>query len=170
MTKLRVDFFSISLDGYGAGRIERLAEERGFLVVSPLSYVFTEAPESITLLIERIAAEYPVDASRVYLIGHSLGAVAASRIIETEPDLFAGCVCFSGGRAFAPGAELPPLLYMQGALDPIMAPSRTRTIVDALRAAGKENVELREFENVGHTLIVNDQLGAAVDWLLARKR
>ncbi len=157
------------LDGYGRGRIEQLAEQRGFLLASPLTYLFAEEPAPITLLIEHLAAEYPVDPARVYLIGHSLGGIAACRIVEEEPDLFAGAVCIAGVRPFAPGASYPPCLVVQGALDPISPPARARSIVADAKARGQP-IELKEVPEVGHTLIVNDELDAAIEWLLTRKR
>jgi len=65
------------------------------------------------------------------------------------------------------GADLPPLLAVGGALDPLAAPDRMRDAVEAGQREGVE-AELRILETQGHTLIVGAVLDEVVTWLLAR--
>ena len=47
-------------------------------------------------LIRQIAEQYPVDASRIYTTGTSMGAMASMLMMEEDPDLFAAAYMVAG--------------------------------------------------------------------------
>jgi len=155
-------------DGYGAGLITDLADERGFVVASPRTEFFLANPGAFDALIEVMEADYDIDPSRVYAIGHSLGSVA---ITSSGPSLvgrLAAGACLAGPVFIAPPPGAPPLLLVAAVLDPIAPPRRLARYVEAGRAAGIP-IEYRELEGQGHTLMVNEALPLAIDWLLDQR-
>ncbi len=71
----------------------------------------------ITAVIESIAEQYPVDINRVYLTGHSNGAMMAYRYICVNPNAIAGIVAISGTLLVECNVSLPPVLHIHGELD-----------------------------------------------------
>ena len=115
-----------------------------------------------------LAAELPVDRTRVYLLGHSLGAAAAWNVARQRPDLVAAIACISGACGGVPAPappRVPPLLSVVGELDPIAQPARVEALVAEARAAGRA-VEFRLVPGYGHTLVVGAVLPDVIDWLL----
>ena len=59
---------------YGVGRIKHLAQQHGFVVACPQNSPFSGQGMIFDALVESIALDYPIDRSRIYLVGHSMGA------------------------------------------------------------------------------------------------
>jgi polyhydroxybutyrate depolymerase len=59
-------------------------------------------------LIEEIAAAYPVDPSRVHLIGHSNGGFMSFRLACERPDLIASIASLAGAASFADPTACTP--------------------------------------------------------------
>lgn len=153
-------------DGYGAGRIKSLADDKRFLVVAPESTAFLRSPENFDALLTDLGHTYNLDRERIYVLGHSLGAIAVSSLAETRMAEIAAACCISGfnGRS----QPLAPTLVLAGTLDPISRIDAVKSRIAKSTAAGS-TVELRELANYGHTLIVGAVLSDAVDWLLAHR-
>ena len=154
---------SMFIDAYGCGELKRLAAERNCILASPLAS-FTFAPQVFDAMIEQLAADYSIDRSRIYVVGHSMGSGVASNLARERAGVLAGVVCFAGG-AFAAAPELAPTLVYAGALDPIVNPKQLVASAGRAKAAGAP-VEVREIADCGHTLIVGYKLPEAVAWLL----
>lgn len=159
------------VEAYGAGRLGALAREQGFVVISPATVSLAQRPDALAALLEAAEAEVPVDRSRVFLLGHSMGAGAAWAATLRDPGAVRAVVCVAGpcgaGAAAAgtPGVR-PPLLVMAGGLDPISPPVRLEAAAAQARDAGWE-VEVRTLDVEGHTLVVGAVLEDAVSWLMA---
>ena len=151
-------------DAYGKGQLVELAEERGFVALSPRAYGFTWNPAPFVELVDLMIAEQRVDPDRVYLIGHSMGTGAAAAIARTYPDRVAAVACIAGGGGGA-SASGPRTLMVAGGLDPLANAERTRGAVKRASDAGAE-VQLRVEANAGHSLVVGECLGDVVAWLL----
>jgi len=154
---------------YGAGRLRRLAEARGFLLACPLTYTVMASPPAFDRLVETLAREYAVDPGRIYVLGHSLGAGAAVILATRRGDRLAAYCCLAGGAGFPSGPSAPPGLVVAGDLDTIVPASGIARQVDAARKAGAP-VEFRLLADYGHTLLVGDVLPDVVAWLLAHAR
>ena len=163
------------LEAYGAGRLADLAEEIGFVVISPSTSALAAAPEGLAGLLDAAEAEFPIDRTRVHLLGHSMGAGAAWSLVTRDPGVARAVACLAGpcgagvgrGGSGAPGGW-PAVLVVGGALDPLAPPAR----LEAVAAQGREqgvDVELRIEENEGHTLLVGAVLDEVIAWLLARR-
>lgn len=153
--------------GYGAGAIQREADARGFILLSPLAYAFTANPAVLDDLIADAKRRYKIDESRIYLIGHSMGGIAASGLAQARAGAIAGAAAIAGLRPFTPDRPSAPVLALGAQFDPIIPEARVRTNAEAAQKAGLP-VEYREVKHHGHTLVVGDQLGACLDWLMRR--
>lgn len=157
------------MDGYGAGRIKRLAEEHGFLVATPLTTTFLAEAGALERLLESLGHDYVLDPARIYTLGHSLGAVAATRLAYQCGDKVAAAVGFGALRPEPTGGRIAPMLVYAAEQDLISPPARVIQAVTAEREKGAP-VELRRAPDYGHTLVVGQLLPEAIEWLLARRR
>jgi predicted esterase len=152
------------VDAYGQGVAAKLALEHGLLFVSPATTLFMTSPEQFDVLMRVLAADYRLDATRVYVIGHSMGSGAAARLAQLRPDKLAAVACLAGGSAVT-AAGAPPMLFIGAQLDPII-PART---VQAA-AKGTPSGSYEERANEGHTLMVRGGAMRAVPWLVQQHR
>jgi predicted esterase len=154
------------VDAYGAGVLTRLADSLGALVVSPLANGFTAvAFDSVLAVVRR---EYAVDSTRVYVVGHSMGAGITAALANARGAQLAAAAMLAGGSPVT-SPEAPPVLFMAGTVDPVIPATRVKAAADATQAAGRSAV-YREFPSEGHTLIVGRVLPEAIAWLFTHRR
>lgn len=155
------------MDGYGAGAIKRLADERGFIVASPEAANMAY-PASFDALVEAVNAWRSVDPSRIYVVGHSMGAGLAATLAAARPDRIAGVAMIAGGGGFPPaGKPMPPTLVIGAETDNLVRPSMLEDMANAARERGLP-VEGRTIPGVGHTMVVNLALPEVIDgWMPA---
>jgi predicted esterase len=152
---------------YGVGRIKKLAEQHGFVVASPLNSPLAAQPVVFDALINSVAADYPIDRTRVYLIGHSMGAGVALAWSKLRTEKVAASALIAGIGRFNPKDKLPPTLLIAPELDGLI-PARS-IIASAEQAKGFGlPVECREIKDYGHTLVVGHILPDVVEWLLSQ--
>jgi predicted esterase len=151
-------------EAYGAGVIKQLAEEKGILVASPLTYTFGSDFRTLQALLDELATDYRIDRGRIYVLGHSMGAGAAASLARGHADNIAAVCCIAGGT-LAPIANTPPVLVVIPELDGVVPPERVLSAAQRAKSQGLP-VELREMSGFGHTLSVGIVLPDAVEWLL----
>ena len=142
------------------------------------SYSIEEVPISEELqaaagLLEEICREYPVDESRVYMAGVSMGGYGAWDMLMRSPDLFAGAVilCGAGDPSQAEKIKEIPIWVFHGAEDEEVPVSGSREMVEALEEAGAETIRYTEYENIGHWIwMVAYEEEGLLDWLFAQRR
>lgn len=156
-------------DGYGDGRLLREAATRGMLVATPSTIAVQRAPALLDTLIATLARSYPVDRSRIYLIGHSMGAGATTALVQRAGHPFAAAVAIAGGGPVASATGVPPMRFIGAALDPVIPAARVKQAAEGARAAGVR-AEYLEVPDVGHTMVVTHVLGEVLDWLLTQRR
>ena len=116
-----------------------------------------------------LADEQDIDRSRIFLIGHSMGAGAAARLVALRSSSFAAYACMAGFGSIDAGGPIPPGLLVIGERDAIVPAASIMRQAERLRAAGIP-IEVWSRPNAGHTLIVADELSKVVDWLLTHTR
>lgn len=155
-------------DGYGAGELKTLVERHRFIAISPRTELLIGNAVLFESLIDSAASLYPIDRARVYLIGHSLGAMASTSLGTQRPARIAALCLIAGMGRFSANAKLPPTLVLSGEIDPLMRAEQVEAGVNDARRAG-QNVELRMIKGRGHTLLVGEQMPEAFAWLLKHK-
>ena len=104
-------------------------------------------------LVEKFAASQPVDSSRIYATGFSMGGSAAWLLPQLAPEMFAAIVPFSG---IAPPdiqagnfVDLP-ILAIHGNMDTENPITADRRFIKAIRDQGGKKVTLREYQGLEH--------------------
>jgi len=128
-----------------------LASREGFIVAGPDSYdsqawtVPEDGPDFLRDLVEELKAKYQVNSRRVYLFGHSGGAVFALNMSMLESGYFAATAIHAG--AWRSRAELSlidyakrkiPLAIIVGDRDQFFRLSAVKSTTGRLKAKGFE--------------------------------
>jgi len=124
------------------------------------------------LILEKVLDEFPVDRSRIYLTGISMGGYGSWDIAARCPGKWAAVVpvCGGGSTANAPRIKDLPIWVFHGAKDPVVPVARSREMVDALRAAGGAP-RYTEFPDAGHdSWTPGYRHPEFLPWLFAQKR
>lgn len=148
-------------DTCGAGRAVTLGTSRGWLVVAPRQGLFG-LPLGIGAMLDVLDDAFAIDRSRVFVAGHSMGAVQTTKQTALHPRLVAAAAAIGGGGT-APAAEdarRVPWFVAAGAAD--FGRPGALALARALRAAGNR-VEERVIPDVEHMVVVQ----AALDDLFA---
>lgn len=169
----------------------KLAEQHGFLLAAPLGFRvdgFYGSPlmgggdaaarrrseyseKDVLEVLARMKAQYTVDPARIYLIGHSMGAIGTWALGAKYPDIWAALVPFSGvgSPLGATRMRAIPQYVVHGDADPTVNVSGSRTMVAALKAAGAA-VTYVEVPGGNHTDVVVPQLPPAFAFLAGQKK
>ena len=126
-------------------------------------------------LLTQIMQTYPVDPSRIYITGLSMGGFGTFEYLAEHPDLFAAAVPMSGGGSTSTAATIKdvPLWVFHGTMDQTVPVQYSRDMVNAITAAGGSPM-YTELPNGGHDIwgpIYNDaqtQQYGLYDWMFAQ--
>ena len=144
-----------------------------------VDHPFSETPSrhmamALELLDEKLAV-LPVDRSRVYVCGNSMGGYATWDAAARRPGLFAAAmpVCGGGDPAMAERYRDLPVWIFHGDADPVVPVENTRRMAAALRADADRTAEfrVREYPGVTHdswTATFGDP--QVLDWFFAQRR
>lgn len=143
-------------DGYGNGKIVGLCKERGWILVAPRSTPFA-APIKTEVLVSELARRWPIDVQRVFLIGHSMGAMQAVQVAQRLPKQFAGVAALGGGQKIdaEPLVDVPFFVGV-GSRDFLLR--NVRTLHNSLTEAEVKTVVFREYADLEHLVIVQQAL------------
>ncbi len=123
-------------------------------------------------LVDRAVAEYPIDTSRIYVTGLSMGGFGTWDAIQRRPKLFAAAVpvCGGGDTRQAPKLKGIPLWVWHGDKDTVVKTKRSRDMVAAVKEAGGD-VQYTELAGVGHGSWGAAYSSAAMwEWLFAQRK
>ena len=169
----------------------QLAEKHGFLMAAPLGFRRDgfygssimgasdaaskrrgEYSEKDVLEVLRLMkAAYNVDESRIYLIGHSMGAIGTWALAAKYPNTWAALVAFSGvgAASLADNMKAIPQFVVHGDADNTVNVSGSRNMVAALKKLNA-NVTYIEVPGGSHTDVVVPNLPQAFEFLAAQKK
>ena len=153
---------------HGSGREGRslmepwapLAKQHGIILAAPDSTARQhwsmpdDGPDFLYALVEMLRVQYPVDPQRIYLFGHSAGAIHALALGILESEYFAAVSAHAGVMTdqMMPFAEQAPrkipIAIWVGTNDALFPLAAVRATRDALKARGF-SAELTEIG--GHT-------------------
>jgi len=123
-------------------------------------------------IVEDAMARYPVDRSRVYVMGVSMGGYGTWEVLQRHPEWFAAALpcCGGGDVTLAPRMKDVAVWAFHGDKDKSVPVVRSRSMVSALKAAGG-TVDYREYPGVGHNVwdptFSDDKV---FDWLWRQRR
>jgi predicted esterase len=169
----------------------QLSEQHGFLLAAPLGFrrdgfygsglmggtdVASRrrsdySEKDVLEVLRLMKAAYNVDESRIYLIGHSMGAIGTWAIGAKYPQTWAALVSFSGVGApsLAENMKALPHFIVHGDADNTVNVSGSRNMVAALKKVNA-NVTYIEVPGGSHTDVVVPYLPQAFDFLAAQKK
>lgn len=172
-------------------RLPALAEERGYLVAAPLGFRVdgfygatvgrgrdprTErrrelSEQDVMTVLRRMRRDYKVDERRIYLLGHSMGAIGAWHLAAKYPDVWAAVAPFSGmGDPGSAGRmKSVPQFVVHGDADPTVAVAESREMVDAMKKAGMDVVYI-EVPGGTHSDVVAPNLAGAFDFFDKKRK
>ena len=113
-----------------------------------------DGPDFVSSLIDIVSAQHPVDPRRVYLFGHSAGAVHALILGLLESQYFAAVAVHAGAvpaQAYPYAGRAPrkiPLAIWVGTNDAFFPLSAVRATRDGLTA---QKADIKLIEMAGHT-------------------
>ncbi|MEP6618911.1 MAG: PHB depolymerase family esterase, partial [bacterium] len=168
-------------DSYGR-KLPELAEQRGYILAAPLGYrvdgfygwgigappsdpsqrrLFSLSEADVMEVVTRMRALYNIDPKRIYLAGHSMGAIGAWRMGPKFADLWASVGAFSG-QGSAESAERMkaiPQFVVHGDTDPTVNVSGSRNMVAAMK---RLNMDVKYIEVPGgnHSSVVEPNFSA----------
>ena len=168
-----------------------LAGRHGFLMAAPLGYrvdgfygaTLGGAPDAATRrrlelseqdvleVVRRMREHYNVDPDRIYLIGHSMGAIGTWHLGAKFPDLWAALGTFSGTGSPASVERMKaiPQIVVHGDADPTVNVSGSRNMVAEMRRLGVD-VTYIEVPGGNHSDVVVPNMPKVFEFLAAQRR
>lgn len=131
----------------------------------------TEPTAMLLALIEKIAEEFPIDPSRIYITGLSMGGYGTWDLLARYPSKFAAAVpiCGGGDEQTAQKIKHIPIWAFHGAQDNVVSPRHSRTMIKALQSAGGLP-GYTEYPDIGHDSWVQAfQEPHLLPWLFKQK-
>jgi len=113
----------------------------------PTGVMWPAQADHIDTAIDLTLAEYSIDESRMYLTGgYGTFMYGADNI-----DRFAALAPICGGGRITDAAKLAsvPMWVFHGGADPVVTPDKSRSMVEAIKAAGGD-IQYTEYPDVGH--------------------
>ncbi len=141
---------------------KNLASKENVILVAPNSanpahwIAPLDGPELLHSIVERLKTNHPVNPRRVYLFGHSAGAVFAIDMALLESNYFAAAAVHAGALRQGREAPIPrdlrpamPLALFSGTEDPLFPITQVRATSEVLQKAGVR-VLLKEIPHHDH--------------------
>jgi pimeloyl-ACP methyl ester carboxylesterase len=152
---------NLFFDGYGRGICAACCEKEGWLMCAPRSG-FTGPP--LVEVVDELCRLYPVDRSRIYLVGHSMGAQQAVAAAGKSPDKFAAVAALGGGGTPKPSDALCKLQFFVGIGSEDFLKRNAVGLKKSLESAKVETVVFREYPDIEHVAIVQAAMRDVVEF------
>jgi predicted esterase len=127
---------------------------------------------NLMTLIGELCDTLPIDESRLYLTGSSMGGSGSWRIGTEHPGVFAAIVPLCGGGDPTKAAALKdtPLWAFHGDKDDEVPIERSKSMVEAIRATGGDKVIFTILEGEGHLIAAGVYAKADLhEWIFQQK-
>lgn len=158
---------------WGPPKLVAAGKQFGFVLVSP------QCPagkwwrvDDLEVLLKDVEERYPIDRSRVYLTGLSMGGCATWEWLLRDAHTFAAAVPVCGWSNPIEPAYVDcrtPVWAFHGDADPVIPVEGSRRMVEAFRKRGVE-AKLTEYPGVGHNAWTPTYANPEVyEWLLSHR-
>jgi predicted esterase len=140
-------------DTYGDGATLRMCQKRGWLLVGTRAGGLFDGAPPVERIVDELAERFPIDRSRVYLMGHSMGATHVLDVVQASPGKFAAVVALGGGGRVRDPASVKgvPIFVACGSED--FALSAAKVLARILEKA-EARVTFKEYPAIEHVVIV----------------
>ncbi len=172
-------------ESYG-GTLPKLAEQRGYIIAAPLGYrvdggygvalgggggdpavVRSRAlsEQDVMQVLAAVRERYAIDERRIYLMGHSMGAIGTWAIAAKTPAQWSALGVFSGFGVASTAKTIGniPQFVVHGDADPTVPVGGSRVMIAALKTVGAE-LQYIEVPGGNHTNVVEPNFGAMLDF------
>jgi poly(3-hydroxybutyrate) depolymerase len=170
-------------------QLPALAEKYGYIAVSPLGYrpdgfygfSYGNDPASrrkqelseqdVMQVLARVRQAYQIDSSRIYLMGHSMGAIGTWFLAAKYPETWAalGSIAGTGSPQSIERMRHIPQFVVHGDADPTVPVSGSRNMVEAMKKLGVDHVYV-EVPGGNHTDIAVPNLPAMFEFFRTKQR
>ena len=123
-------------------------------VVAPQNPGGVWKPSKVADVIDWAIKTYPIDTTRIYLLGMSLGGYGTIDFVATYPERVAAAMAFCGGGTAKDYSGLcsVPLWIIHGTADQAVAVGESRRVVNAMKRAGDTSLlRYDEWVGIGHS-------------------
>ena len=173
-------------------RLPPLAEQHGYILAAPLGYRvdgsygwglgtapadpnvrrmqdFSE--QDVMQVLQRVRRQYKIDESRIYLLGHSMGAIGTWKIAPKYPDIWAAIAPISGNGApdTLERIRAVPEIIVHGDADPTVPVAGSRAMVAKLKELGTEHKYI-EVPGGLHSDVVAPNVAAIVEFFNTHRK
>ncbi len=150
----------------GAGRIKKLAERYKFIAVSPATVPLLTNQQLFPAFVDELAKFQSLDRKRVIVIGHSMGAFAATQLGSLFPDQISAMALIAGGPRWGLAKpQFPRTRVYLPQLDEIVPGAQIAKVVAGCARSGLP-IDSQEVPDCGHVLAVSRVLDDAIAWTL----
>ncbi len=156
--------------------LKREAARRGFLVACPkgrsiASMYRGSAEKDVLDVLADVRRDYKVDATRIYMMGHSMGGFGTWSIAANYPAIFAALGPFAGGGSPASMEKIKhiPQFVVHGDNDKTVAVGSSRAMVEAGKKFGV-TIEYVEVPGGSHSDVVAPKMGAMLDFFAKQQK
>jgi predicted esterase len=183
----------VALHGLGANedsmlspvyRIPALADQHGFIVAAPLGYrvdggygAFPSgrrgqlSEQDVMEVIKLVRAQYKIDDNRIYLVGHSMGAIGTWALGARYPELWAALAPISGYGVPATVEKMRaiPEIVVHGDADDVVPVGGSRSMVAEMKKLGVD-VNYIEVKGGNHISVAGPNMAAIFDFFDAHRK
>jgi poly(3-hydroxybutyrate) depolymerase len=171
--------------------VPTLAEQRGYIVAAPLGFrvdgfygfsLSTDAnpgdrrrvelsEQDVMEVLKRMRSDYKIDDSRIYLMGHSMGAIGTWSIAAKHPTIWAALAPFSGlgNTATMEMMRHIPQIVVHGDADPTVPVTASRAMVGEMKRLGVDHVYI-EVQGGNHIDMVAPNMSKVFDFFDQKRK
>jgi len=173
-------------------RLPVLAEQHGYIIAAPLGYrpdgfygwgvaeppadvasrqLQERSEQDVMEVLARVKQDYRIDESRIYLMGHSMGAIGTWRLAARYPDIWAAVGPIAGNGSTATVEKMRGIaqVVVHGDKDPTVAVGGSRIMVAEMRRLGVD-VEYIEVPGGDHVSVVAPNIEAVLAFFDVHKK
>jgi predicted esterase len=144
-------------DSYGDGQVVRECSRRGWLLVAPRSPGFVASPP-VKEILEQLRSFQKIDDTKVFILGHSMGAGQTIDLCQKHPTLFAGAAVMGGGGRIRDAKSFATLPTFIGIGDKDFAFAGAKSLRQSLEKGGATKLRYKEYPDLEHLVIVREAL------------
>ena len=130
------------------------------------------SPAQLRVLVDQICDKYPVDRSRIYVTGLSMGGFGTWGMVAHSADIVAAAAPLCGGYPleFAEKMTKTPIWAFHGTADGAVKYEYSRNLVDKVRELGNGDVKFTTYPGAGHDVWTRTYANPKLyEWFLSKK-